>query len=129
MTIDELRNLNGTDGNEACHAFWDACGAELLALWEAANHVSCGSSEQSPEYYSHTKVFNSALDALNAKAASMSARLGARENKMNAAIGIVPCLETEDQREFWAFVEETAREVRSWPGWMRGELDGPNDAI
>lgn len=73
MTIDELRNLNGTDGNEACHAFWDACGAELLALWEAANHVSHDPSEQNPEYYSHTKAFNSVLDALNAKAASMNA--------------------------------------------------------
>lgn len=73
MTIDELRNLNGTDGNEACHAFWDACGAELLALWEAANHVSHDHGEQNPEYYSHTKVFNSVLDALNAKAASMNA--------------------------------------------------------
>ena len=73
MTLEELKELHGTDGNEACHAFWDACGKELLALWEAANHVSHDHSEQSPEYYSYTKEFNSALDALNAKATSIGA--------------------------------------------------------
>ena len=44
-------------------------------------------------------------------------------------MGVVPRLETEEQREFWAFVEETAKEVRSWPGWMRGERDEPNDTL
>lgn len=28
--------------------------------------------------------------------------------------------DTQEANEFWEFVEETAREVRTWPAWMRG---------
>lgn len=29
-------------------------------------------------------------------------------------------LSTTKSREYWKFVEETAREVRSWPDWLVG---------
>lgn len=28
--------------------------------------------------------------------------------------------ENKEEKQFWAFVEKTAREVESWPAWMRG---------
>lgn len=33
---------------------------------------------------------------------------------------------TEENREFWNFVERTADEVRRWPAWKRGQAD-PSD--
>lgn len=27
---------------------------------------------------------------------------------------------TEENREYWAFVEQTAKTVSSWPAWKRG---------
>ena len=89
MTIDELKGLESKHGSgwrfqdstedksvsgevQFLNAFL-GLRKELLALWDAANHVSHDHSEQSPEYYSYTKAFNSALDALNAKATSIGA--------------------------------------------------------
>ena len=28
-------------------------------------------------------------------------------------------LDTEENRKFWEFVEKTAKEVESWPDWMK----------
>ena len=36
LAIDHIANLHGTDGNEACHAFWDECGSTMLMFWKAA---------------------------------------------------------------------------------------------
>ncbi|MRR38184.1 hypothetical protein EG829_26750 [bacterium] len=29
-------------------------------------------------------------------------------------------METEEQRQFWRDVEQSAREVERWPAWLRG---------
>jgi hypothetical protein len=34
-------------------------------------------------------------------------------------------LDTEESRAFWRHVEATAKVVRSWPAWMRGEVEPP----
>lgn len=36
-------------------------------------------------------------------------------------MAIVPNRDTPENREFWDFVEATAKEVRQWPDWMRCE--------
>lgn len=33
-------------------------------------------------------------------------------------------METEEQREFWKGVEQSAREVDQWPAWLRGVSGG-----
>ena len=74
MTLEELNELHGTDGNEACHAFWDACGKELLALWEAANKF--GKKEwafMGRHGYMAGPDFHDALERLNKKASTMDA--------------------------------------------------------
>ena len=71
MTIEDLKRLNGTDGNEACHAFWDECGAELLALWEAMNNRLCANSEQ--EWSEAGEAMETALFTLNLRATNIDA--------------------------------------------------------
>ena len=74
VNLEELKELHGTDGNEACHAFWDACGKELLALWEAANKF--GKKEwafMGRHGYMAGPDFHDALERLNKKASTMDA--------------------------------------------------------
>jgi hypothetical protein len=35
---------------------------------------------------------------------------------------------TQENRDYWSFVEETAREVAAWPKWMRGEREQTQSA-
>lgn len=37
-------------------------------------------------------------------------------------------MDTGENREFWRFVEETAREVEKWPAWKRSESVRPKPA-
>lgn len=34
---------------------------------------------------------------------------------------VMPNNDSEENKEYWAFVEKTSEEVRSWPAWMRGD--------
>jgi hypothetical protein len=36
-------------------------------------------------------------------------------------MSVTPNKDTEENREYWAFVEKTSDEVRKWPAWMRGD--------
>lgn len=41
---------------------------------------------------------------------------------------VQPKLESKKcDRDFWAYVEHTAREVAEWPHWMKGTLDRAGD--
>lgn len=33
-------------------------------------------------------------------------------------------LESDDEKEYWRFVEATSREVASWPNWKKGSWNG-----
>jgi len=36
-------------------------------------------------------------------------------------------MSTKENREYWKYVKDTAREVRSWPAWKRGEAELPDN--
>lgn len=40
--------------------------------------------------------------------------------KVSESQGIRPNLDTEESREFWRKIRESAEEVRRWPAWKRG---------
>lgn len=40
---------------------------------------------------------------------------------------VTPNKNSEENREYWAFVEKTSEEVRNWPAWMRGDYSSRED--
>lgn len=43
---------------------------------------------------------------------------------------IVRNLSTPEAREFWRRCEESAKEVKTWPDWMKaGIVSGPNEPM